>query len=63
MPVNGESQKWHKRPPIVKSDLKLILVFVKHSPAELTKKYVKESNSSKKQSKLGIQKQRFELKN
>ena len=31
MPVSGESKQWHERPSIVKSNLKLILVFVKHS--------------------------------
>ena len=31
MPVNGESKQWHEQPAIVKSNLKLILVFVKHS--------------------------------
>ena len=32
MPVNGESKQWHERPAIFKSNLKSILVFVKHSP-------------------------------
>ena len=30
MPVNGESKRRHEQPVIVKSNLKLILVFVKH---------------------------------
>ena len=30
MPVNGESKQWPERPAIVKSNLKSILVFVKH---------------------------------
>ena len=35
MPVNGESKQWHERPAIViKSNLKSILVFVKHSPGQ-----------------------------
>ena len=29
---NGESKQWHERPAIVKSNLKSILVFVKHPP-------------------------------
>ena len=29
---NGESKQWHELPAIVKSNLKSILVFVKHSP-------------------------------
>ena len=32
---NGESKQWHERPAIVKSNLKLILVFVKHSPGKI----------------------------
>ena len=31
LPVNVESKHWHERPAIVKSNLKSILVFVKHS--------------------------------
>ena len=31
MPVDGESKQWHEQPAIVKSNLKSILVFVKHS--------------------------------
>ena len=34
MPVNGKRKQWHERPAIVKSNLKSILVFVKHSPGE-----------------------------
>ena len=30
MPVNGERKLWHEWPAIVKSNLKTILVFVKH---------------------------------
>ena len=33
MPVNGKSKQWHGQPAIVKSNLRLILVFEKHSPA------------------------------
>ena len=29
---NGESKQWHDRPAIVISNVKSILVFVKHSP-------------------------------
>ena len=36
MPVNGESKQWHERPAIVKSNLKSILVFVKHSPGQVS---------------------------
>ena len=32
IPVSDESKQWHERPAIVKSNLKSILVFVKHSP-------------------------------
>ena len=32
MPVNDESKQWHEWPAIVKSNLKSILVFVKHPP-------------------------------
>ena len=32
LPVNGESKQWHEWPVIVKSNLKSILVFVRHSP-------------------------------
>ena len=32
MPVKGESKQWHEWPAIVKSNLKSIFVFVKHSP-------------------------------
>ena len=30
--VNGEGKRWNEQPAIVKSNLKSILVFVKHSP-------------------------------
>ena len=32
MPVKDESKQLHERPVIVKSNLKSILIFVKHSP-------------------------------
>ena len=32
IPVNGESKQWQEQPAIAKSNLKLILVIVKHSP-------------------------------
>ena len=32
---NGERKQWHEQPAIVKSNLKLILVFVKHFPGNL----------------------------
>ena len=35
MPVNGERKQRHERPAIVKSNLKSILVFVKHTPDQL----------------------------
>ena len=36
MPVNGESKQWQEQAAIVKSNLKSILVFVKHSPGAST---------------------------
>ena len=35
MPVNGKSKQLHEQPAIVKSNLQLILVFVKHPPGEV----------------------------
>ena len=37
MPVNDESKEWHEQPAIAKSNLKLILVFVKHPPVKRDK--------------------------
>ena len=43
--TNGESNQWHQCPAILKSKLKSILVFVKHSPGMLKEHHgkIKES--------------------
>ena len=43
---NGECNQWHELPTKVKSNLKSILVYVKHSPAQLLMSRIYEGSVS-----------------